>query len=164
MKLHQHSIIRLVKKYIGEPEAGAEIGVHRGGTSAVLRAKFPKCRMFFVDAWKYWEDGESYHNDKMGKNSAEEWAKIKEEAAPTMTAEEAWGKIVEAGKNNNISDGDVQGTLLEELVEATGEKEPSLEDVTNAEWPAIVPVKYRFFNFTSYTNIYSPRGLIGFYL
>ncbi|HDZ37976.1 MAG TPA: hypothetical protein ENH62_06790 [Marinobacter sp.] len=65
-------------------------------------------------------------------------AEIKEEAASTMTAEEAWGKIVEAGKNNNISDGDVQGTLFEELVEATGEKEPSLKDATNAEWPAIV--------------------------
>ncbi len=88
MKLHQHSIIRLVKKYIGEPEAGAEIGVHRGGTSAVLRAKFPKCRMFFVDAWKYWEEGESYNNDKMGRNSAEEWHKIMEEAVSRIHSAE----------------------------------------------------------------------------
>ena len=61
-----------------------------------------------------------------------------QEASPTMTAEEAWGKIVEAGEKNGTAEVDIQGALLEELVEATGNKEPSLEDVKGEDWPAIV--------------------------
>ena len=59
-------------------------------------------------------------------------------SADPMTAEEAWAKITEAGKANDIKEDDVQNTLLEELVEATGNEEPSLDDVKNTEWPAIV--------------------------
>lgn len=64
--------------------------------------------------------------------------KAKPAPAPTMTAEEAWGKVVEAGAKAGFSDEDVQNTLEEELVEVTGKEEVSLDDITGEAWPAIV--------------------------
>ena len=63
-----------------------------------------------------------------------------EQEAPVepLTATEAWALITAAGEKAGIKEDDVQNTLQEELIEATGKEEAGLDDVTDAEWPAIV--------------------------
>ncbi len=63
---------------------------------------------------------------------------VDEPSTDPLTATEAWALITAAGEKANVKEDDVQNTLQEELIEATGKEEAGLDDVTDAEWPAIV--------------------------
>ena len=87
MRMHQKSLIKLIGEICGPcPESGAEIGVYRGETSALLRSSFPACRMLFVDAWREWEEGAEYRRDTMGKLTQLEWDSVKHEAVLKISA------------------------------------------------------------------------------
>jgi hypothetical protein len=86
MRKHQRSLIKLIKEVIGVPVSGAEIGVFKGETSAILMEKFPGCHMVCVDTWKRWESGSYIEDGNMNKYTQEEWLDIKKKAVINISS------------------------------------------------------------------------------
>lgn len=53
-------LIDIIRKAIGEPHVGAEIGVHRGATSALLLQAFPELMLYMIDEWKAYKKTHPY--------------------------------------------------------------------------------------------------------
>lgn len=86
LKSHHKALIDLIRKHVGEPETGAEIGVWKAETSEILARTFPRCMLTLVDPWREWQPGESYHDEhkRTGKLTAEEWEAAYAEARDRM--------------------------------------------------------------------------------
>lgn len=81
MQQHTRSLIQLIRKVVGHPLYGAEIGVFRGENAECILDSFPMCHLSLVDLWKEWNKGESYYNDKaMGRLTEKEWLAVMSEA------------------------------------------------------------------------------------
>ena len=57
MKRHTRSFVRVVKKAIGFPELGCEVGVLTGANSGCLLRAFPDLRLFMVDLYREHDEG-----------------------------------------------------------------------------------------------------------
>ena len=88
MKRHQQALIELIRKVVGEPVMGAEIGVYRGELSVVLHEAFPDCGLLLVDTWCEWGKSDSYRktHKRTGDLTQEQWEEIHEEARKRIWA------------------------------------------------------------------------------
>lgn len=76
----QKALIRMIRDAVGEPKTGVEVGVYKAETSVALIKAFVDCRLYFVDMWKAWDEGSTYHktHKRTGKLTQDEWDKIKD--------------------------------------------------------------------------------------
>lgn len=113
-------LINLLKKTIGEPKLGAEIGVYKAQTSKALLDEFSELYLSLIDPWKEWKEGSTYWDHrKTGKFEQYEWDKIYNEAMLNiqfqhrasvykMTSEEAASEFEDKSLDFVFLDGDHQ--------------------------------------------------------
>jgi hypothetical protein len=79
----QKELIELIKEHCGDsPDAGVEVGVYKGETSAALIHAFPATKLSFVDPWMEWPKGSTYHDahKRTGKLDQIVWDNVEHEA------------------------------------------------------------------------------------
>lgn len=85
MKKHAKTLIELIRRTVGEPNAGAEVGVWRGSASIALLQAFDHLRLTMVD--RYERYGTNDPDGVMrGKSQAEMLDAMREVAENTMFA------------------------------------------------------------------------------
>lgn len=78
-------MLKAIRSFCPNPQAGAEIGVFKAETVGHIHREFPKCRMVLVDPWG--SKGPYSGGGKMSsRTTPEEWLKIEKQAQMNIFA------------------------------------------------------------------------------
>ena len=61
-------LVQLIKRHVGDPRIGVEVGVYRGETSAKLLDAFPSLHLHVVDPWAVYDAADEYRKSGDGKS------------------------------------------------------------------------------------------------
>ena len=93
MKGHSRKLISVIRRIVGEPIQGAEVGVWRGGMALALLSTFPDLELTMVDPWLPHE----------GK-TAEEMQAIKQEALDVTQFADDRRFVMEMSSRDAVAD------------------------------------------------------------